>query len=220
MALSSLRTAQAERGAFALKALAATIALCALAWTAGLTGQAAPAFAAGGDGSGGGGGADQPLAVQEAYPSNENAYVAGEDLYLKFTKNIAAVADQNITLVHLRKADGTEVPATVYCKDADSESEFRQYIYITPNDELAAGDYEIIVDAGISAKNGMTTPEPYTAVFTVAGTEPAAESQEAPTAAGAEQEHSAAPDMAPPIIAVVAVAAIGVAFALIRRKKK
>lgn len=222
MAFQAFQSARTGSGSAAFRALAALV----MAFAMTLLAQPSHAFAEGGDGSGGGGGADQPLALEEAYPNADNAYVAGEDLYLKFTKNVAAVADQNVALVHLQKADGTEVPATAYCKDADSESEYRQYIYVTPDEDLAAGDYLIVADAGIVAKNGMATSEPYTAAFTVdapavsadsSADKPAgngASSQDQAEAQNQAQEES---DMAPVVVMVAAIAAV--VLVLVRKKK-
>lgn len=121
---------------------------------------AAPAWAEAGDGSGGGGGADVPFAIQSSYPANGATGVSQNpgDLWIRFTHNVAdpAVSDHNASLVSLVAEDGSVVSATAWCYDAQIDFDQRQYIYITPLEQLKSQTtYSIVASTGIMARNGI-----------------------------------------------------------------
>ena len=72
----------------------------------------------------------------------------------------------NVTLITLRKADGTIVPSRVYALPISIYLNARRYIYIAPDRPLDWGTrYYIEALAGIGAHNGKTTVVTYTIPF-------------------------------------------------------
>ena len=93
------------------------------------------------------------------------------EIVLHFSNNVAesTVCDGNIAKIHLQKADGTPVEATVWVVDTQVDREKRRYIFVTPDAELAPGAYKVVIDPGITAKNGSSAETGFTVSFTVAG---------------------------------------------------
>lgn len=188
-----------KRSGFWSGGLACAVLALAAALMIALAVQVPCAFAAGGDGSGGGGGGgkDEPLVVAESFPENGASGVSLEpgDMWLRFSKNVAdpSISGANAALVSLVAPDGSAVDAKVWCKDAQIEPDFRQYIYITPNAPLEPNTtYSIVAKAGIAAKNGINVTEVDEAIaFTTAAAGDAATSASASSAASSASSSSA-----------------------------
>lgn len=147
-------------------AFALALALCALP---------SLAFAAGGDGSGGGGGngsgGGNAPTLTASQPADGATITTDEStgLWVQFSNNVAepVVSTGNIEKVHLQKADGTVIAASVTVADTQTDPDKRQYIYIAPEKKLEAGSYVIAIDSGIKAKNGASNDTEYRVSFTV-----------------------------------------------------
>ena len=138
------------------------------------------------------------------------------EIYVQFTNNVAesTVADGNIALIHLQKADGTAVAATVSVVDTQVDRDKRQFIYITPDAALTAGEYRIVIDAGVTAKNGTSATEGATISFTVTDATAAPASD---GASGASNASGGFPTWA--WIAIAAVVVIAVVAVVLLKKK-
>lgn len=166
--------------------LALAMALCALPAMAfaeggngGGNGGGTGSGTGNGDGSGTAGGSALPV-LAESHPANGATISADEsgDLWLKFSNNVAdaEVAEANSALVHLQKADGSNVAAVVSVADTQVEPEARWSIFIKPNATLEPGAYVIVAEQGITAKNGQSSEEEFRVAFTVKGDESSASS--------------------------------------------
>ena len=209
-------------------ALAAVLALCA---------GPAMAFAAGGNGTGGGNGSGGGSTSTASGPTlttsnpEEGATIeAGTlpEMWLQFSNNVAesTVSADNIQKVHLQKADGTEVQATVSVKDTSTDSEHRQYIYITPAAALEADtSYVIVADAGITAKNGSSSTETYKVTFKTSAAASASASSSTnasadTTSAATTSSSNSNMGLIVGIAVVVIVIAVVAGVVIARRKKK
>lgn len=162
------------------------------------------AFAANGDGTGGGngGGGNNAPTLSSSEPA-DGATVSAEDaeeIWLHFNVNVAeaSIAEDNISKVHLQQADGTDVAAIVGVADLQVEPDKKRDMFIVPDQPLDEGEYVIVIEEGITAKNGNSSTEKYLVSFTVeAGGEAAvsddsASSGAAPAASTSASSASAA----------------------------
>lgn len=193
-----------------------------------------------GGGTGTGNGDGNGTADGKAIPTlvstlpEEGATVEAADaaeIALMFSNNVtdAEHLEANIAKVHLEKSDGTAVEATVAAVDTQVEPDKRDNLYITPAAELEPGDYVIVAEAGITAKNGNATESDARVTFTIAGAAAAPASTAAPasaaapasTAATTSAQSSSGMGMTPFVIGgVIVIAAIaGVLYARSRKMK-
>ena len=94
------------------------------------------------------------------------------DLFVRFDHNVAQaeIAEANCAKISLVSSDGTSVAATVWVKDTQLEFQYRQYIFITVNQELDPDQtYSIVIEPGIIAKNGEDIYAGGTLSFGVSG---------------------------------------------------
>lgn len=154
-------------------AFALAFALCALpsmAFAEGGNGSGGGTGGGAGSGSGGGGGASVPT-LTASQPA-DGATISADDssaLWIQFSNNVAesTVSADNIAKIHLQKGDGTAVAASVTVADTQTDPDKKQFIYIAPEKKLEAGSYAIVIDSGITAKNGTSNDAETRISFTV-----------------------------------------------------
>lgn len=123
-------------------------------------------------------GTPSDVQVTEGEAVRDAATVPNDTWYivLAFDKNVSyarpntdgAFVQENLGRVHLRRADtGEEAPFSVR---PGGTMEERQLLYVTTDDWLEPlCDYELVVDAGVTAANGEDVlDEPYVLRFTTA----------------------------------------------------
>lgn len=161
--------------------------------------------------------ADGAPELQESDPADGAVVVKGDEVLtftLHFSNNVAesTVASDNIDKVHVVfVGEGNhEVAYGVFVVDPNEDRDKRQYIYISV-DKITPGQWQIVVDPGITAKNGSSADTGWTVNFTVAGDSGASDG----TAGGG----SGFPTWAWIAIAAVVVVA-AVAIVLLKKKPK
>ena len=155
--------------------------------------------------------ADGP-ALEDSDPADGAVVVKGDEVLtftLHFSNNVAesTVAEDNIAKIHLEfLGEGShEVAYGVFVVDPNEDRDKRQYIYISV-DKITPGQWQIVVDPGITSKKGEVSDQGYFVTFTVEG--------DAPAPAG-----GGFPSWAWIAIAAVVVIAV-VAVVLLKRKPK
>jgi len=182
----------------ALSILAAfLLVLCmpALAFAEGGNGSGGGNGGGGGNGSGGGngGGAGNPLVVESASIDDGAEIAVGDSITLVFSKNVceASVRDANMALAKVTDAQGADVAATVVLADDQVEPDKKNDMVITFEEPLAAGDYTLTAQAGITSKSGDVLAEDYVLHFSVAADQAASASASAPDASASAASASA-----------------------------
>ena len=159
--------------------------------------------------------ADGAPELQDSDPADGAVIEAGGpyEFVLHFSNNVAesTVASGNIDKIHIEFAgDGEyEVSYGVRVVDPNEDRDKRQYIYIDV-DTITPGAWQIVIDPGITAKNGSSAEQGWTINFTVAGDAPSG---------GGSGSAGGFPTWAWIAIGAVVVAAV-VAIVLLKRKPK
>lgn len=120
--------------------------------------------------------ADGAPELQESLPADGAAYktedLIGADLYLHFSNNVAesTVSSDNTAKVHIDfVGEGSyEIAYGVWTVDPNEDRDKRQYLYITI-DSITPGQYQLVIDPGITAKNGSSAEQGWVVNFTVEG---------------------------------------------------
>ena len=123
------------------------------------------------------------LAVQQAFAAtaaNEMTDSCPQDgatavptsgrLWVRFANNIATV-EGNLELASLVDADGAEVPedvCTVSMADYELEFGYRQYLFFDVDGLEPGAGYAIVIEAGVTAKNGNVSEQAVRIEFTTA----------------------------------------------------
>lgn len=122
---------------------------------------------------GSGGGADEPLTIVAATISDGQKDVPqNQEITFEFSKNVVnlTVQENNQKCFAVTDQSGQPVRFTVVMADDQIEREKRNFIGITINDSLQAGEtYTIAISKNLMAKNGQSLDQDYTYGFSVAG---------------------------------------------------
>nr|WP_320025717.1 Ig-like domain-containing protein [uncultured Acetobacterium sp.] len=122
---------------------------------------------------GSGGGADQPLTIVAAtIADGQKGVPQNQEITFEFSKNVVnlTVQENNQKCFAVTDQSGQPVRFTVVMADDQIEREKRNFIGITINDGLQAGEtYTIAISKNLMAKNGQSLDQDYTYGFSVAG---------------------------------------------------
>ncbi|HEY5557759.1 Ig-like domain-containing protein [Acetobacterium sp.] len=122
-----------------------------------------------GAGDGTGGGKEEPLAMVSSNPATTaNDILVGSTFTLEFNKNIAyvTVRDGNLKAFTLWEGS-TQVPADVTMADDQLEPDLKNFVIITPKEDLKAGtSYTLKVDNTLVAKSGAVLAAPLELTYT------------------------------------------------------
>ena len=122
-----------------------------------------------GTGDGSGGGKEDPLALVSSNPATTaNDILVGSTFTLEFNKNIAYVTVRDGNLKAFTLWEGSnQVPVDVTMADDQLEPDLKNFVIITPKEDLKAGTiYTLKVDNTLVAKSGAVLAAPLELTYT------------------------------------------------------
>ena len=129
-------------------------------------------FTVKGSGTGGGGG-NNPLSVKsvtvDGEPLEGKELESCAQILIRFDRGMTENAAENLLLIHVLNADGTEANINVIMNSDDTEDAKREYVVNVYDNE--SGPMTLVIGGGVKANNGNTLGEDYTVSFSFKGDE-------------------------------------------------